>query len=132
MKTPAIKERVFEKIPEHIVWGRRPPKEETQLACFFRWIAWVEGKSVLELAAAMGVQGSAFYWNMRHREGGASPGFLLKAYAYIQDVVFPGCPIDIRQLLVLGELRGSHEDRWRALVEQIRAFEREKEQDEPS
>lgn len=130
MKSPAIRERVFEKIPAHIVWGRRPPKEETQLACFFRWVAWVTDQSVLEIAEQMDVQGSAFYWNMRHREGGVSAGFLLKAYAYLQDVAFPGCPIDVRQLLVLGELRGSDEDRWRSLVEQIRDFEKEQGADE--
>lgn len=122
MKKSLDLERLLGEIPKQIIWGRKAPEEETQLAQFFRWIAWVSEQSTAELSVAMGLHNSAFFWNMRIRAGGAAPGFLIKAYTYLEEELFPGCPIDIRQLKLLGELTGDQPDRWQALVKQIQEF----------
>ena len=130
-------QRVLGAIPENIVWGRRTPEDETQLAQFFRWIAYVSELSTAEIAERMGLHSTVFFWNLRVKrlrngskpteEVGASPGFLLKAYTFLMEDLFPGCPIDIRQLKVLGETTGDKPDRWKALVAQIQAHYKEQE-----
>ena len=117
IKTKLNLERVSEPVPKHIVWGKRTPSEENQLAPFLRWLAWVSDSSVSKIAKDIGYTNNAFYVNCRAT--GASAKFREAVFIWTQDL-FPGCPIDLRQIMEIAKLTGEDLDRWSSIVDQIR------------